>query len=78
MWYVSVKVISYISRGDETGHKMKKNVLFYRSRERQDMAIVPHKLIAHYTPVVTKFIFRQNLLFIKLQIIEYEDWAMHR
>ena len=32
---------------------------------------VPHKLMANCTPLVTKLIFRKNLLFIKLQIIEY-------
>ena len=33
--------------------------------------------MAHCTPLVTELIFRKNLLFIKLKIIEYEDWAMH-
>ena len=70
MWSLTVQVIRYISRGDETGHKTKTIILFYKYRERQDMA--------HCTPLVTKLIFRKNLLFIKLQIIEYKDWAMHR
>ena len=45
--------------------KIKKNKMFYGYRERQD--------IANRTRLVIKLIFRQNLLFIKLQIIEYED-----
>ena len=73
MWSLTVKVILYISRGDETSHKMKKIILFYRYR-----LIVPHELMAHCTRLVTKLIFRKNVLFIKLQINEYEVWAMHR
>ena len=49
MGSLTVKVIHYISTGNETGHKMKKIILFYRYRERQDMA--------HCTPLVTKRIF---------------------
>ena len=54
---------------------MKKIKLFYRYRER---LIVPHKLMAQCTPLATKLIFRKNVLFIELQIIEYEGWATHR
>ena len=65
MWYLTANVIRYISRGNETGHKMeKKIILFYRYRERQDMT--------HCAPLVPKPIFGKNLLFIKLQKIEYE------
>ena len=72
MWSLTVNVIRYVSKGDETGHKMKIMLIMlnYRYRERQDMA--------HCTPLVTKLICRKNLLFIKLQKIEYEDRAMHR
>ena len=68
MWYLTVKVIRYISRGDQTSHQMKK-IILYSILGTRTWLITLHELMVYSSPLVTKLIFRKNLSFIKLQII---------
>ena len=78
MWSLTVKVIRYITRGDETGQKINKIILFYRYRERQDIAHCAPKLNGSLYATSNQTHFSWKCIFIELQMIEYEDWAMHR